>query len=135
MQSHTLYAKISKCTFAVSQVEYLGHVISNKGVAIDPAKIEAMKEWHVPKNVKQLKGFLGLTGYCRRFKKGYEVISNPLIVLLKKNSFEWYSSSQQAFEELKNAMIQDPILGMQNFDKEFTMETNANNSGTGAVLQ
>ena len=94
MKDHTLYAKRSKCTFAVSQVEYLGHIISDKGVATDPAKIESMKEWPIPKNVKQLRGFLGLTGYYRRFIKGYAVISKPLTVLLKKNSFMWNEAAQ-----------------------------------------
>ena len=135
MQDHTLYAKRSKCTFAVSQVEYLGHIISDKGVATDPAKIESMKEWPIPKNVKQLRGFLGLTGYYRRFIKGYAVISKPLTVLLKKNSFMWNEAAQQAFEELKNAMVQAPVLGMPNFEKEFTVETDACGNGIGAVLQ
>lgn len=97
MQTHTLYAKKSKCTFAVSQVEYLGHVISDKGVATDPAKIEAMKEWPMPKNVKQSRGFLGLTRYYRRFIKGYAVITKPLNAVLKKNSFEWSSCNTTRF--------------------------------------
>ena len=76
-----------------------------------------------------------MTSYYRRFIKGYAVISKPLTVLLKKNSFMWNEAAQQAFEELKNAMVQAPMLGMPNFEKEFTVETDACGNGIGAVVQ
>jgi hypothetical protein len=108
---------------------------SLQGVATDPSKIDVMKEWPVPKNVKELRGFLGLNGYYRRFIKNFAIISQPLTSLLKKNSFEWNGYAQMAFEQLKSSMIQAPVLALPNFEAEFTVETDASGTGLGAVLQ
>ncbi|GJT10314.1 ty3-gypsy retrotransposon protein [Tanacetum coccineum] len=105
MRTHKLYAKQSKCIFRANHVEYLGHIITDKGVATDPSKVEAMVQWPVPTTIKQLKGFLGLTGYYRRFIRDYALISQPLTALLKKNAFKWSQSAQGALEELKKAMM------------------------------
>lgn len=87
LRKEQLFAKLSKCSFGQYKVEYLGHVIIGKGVSTEPSKIEAMANWPTPKSIKDRRGFLGLTGYYRRFVKSYGVISKPLANLLKKNAF------------------------------------------------
>ncbi|GJS67830.1 retrovirus-related pol polyprotein from transposon 17.6 [Tanacetum coccineum] len=133
MKHNSLYAKMTKCIFAAKQVEYLGHIIFGVRVLIDLSKIIAMQNWPTSANVKQLKGFLGLTGYYRRFVRNYAIISKPLTTLLKKNSFSWNPSAQAAFEELKLAMIQALILALPDFNQLFTVETGFRH-GNWAVL-
>lgn len=102
LERHQFLIKKSKCSFATNSVEYLGHVISEAGVATDSSKIQAVSLWPTPKSVKQLRGFLGLTGYYRKFFKHYRLISKPLTDLLKKNvPFQWTPVVNIAFETLK----------------------------------
>ena len=134
MRQQQLYAKKSKCSFVMEKMEYLGHFISANGVETDPAKIKAVRERPEPQNIKQLRGFLGLAGYYRKFIRGYANISRPLTQLLRKGSFEWGIEANQAFGALKRALTEAPVLGIPDFSKTFIVETDASTHGIGAIL-
>ncbi|XP_019155232.1 PREDICTED: uncharacterized protein LOC109152110 [Ipomoea nil] len=125
MKTNQLMAKLSKCTFARKEVEYLGHIISEKGLQTDPEKLIAVKASPKPTNIKELRGFLGLTGYYRRFIKSYGAISRPLTDMLKKNAFHWSIESELTFEQLTKALCTAPILTLPDFSKDFVVEADA----------
>jgi hypothetical protein len=133
-RTHSLKAKLSKCTFGQPQVEYLGHILSGSGVQTNPAKIKEVVEWATPISLKKLRGFLGLTGYYRRFIPRYAIICQPLYAALKKNVFTWGPEQQAAFDKLKMVMSQPPLLALPDFTLPFTLETDACATGLGAVL-
>lgn len=120
--------------FGQPSVEYLGHFVSQGEVRADPKKIEAMAAWPQPKSLKQLRGFLGLTGYYRRFIRGYASLAAPLTDLLRKDAFIWTENATKAFDILKQALTSAPVLKLPNFEEEFVVETDASNSGIGAIL-
>ncbi|GJR23770.1 putative mitochondrial protein [Tanacetum coccineum] len=135
MRQQSLSAKLSKCIFATTIVEYLGHIIPDKGVFTDKSKIQAMQDWPNPKRLKQLRGFLGLTSYYRRFIKNYALLSKPLTAILRKNAFQWNEAAQKSFATLKQAMLQAPVLALPDFNKTFVVETDAFGKRIWDVLQ
>ncbi|CAM8908450.1 unnamed protein product [Rhodiola kirilowii] len=134
LRKECFYLKLSKYEFGVGRVDYLGHVISSEGVSTDPKKVEAMMAWPTPRNIRELQGFLGLTGYYRKFIQGYGLVAQPLTKLLKKDGFRWSSEAELAFSKLKVLLSNAPVLAYPDFSHQFTLETDASQYGIGAVL-
>jgi hypothetical protein len=136
LHQHQLKVKLSKCSFAQKQLSYLGHVISAQGVATDPTKVDIIKNWPTPSNVKDVRSFLGMAGYYRKFVKNFGTICKPLTNLLKKGSvFVWTQEQEQSFSALKTALVSAPVLALPDLHKPFVLETYASDKGIGVVLQ
>ena len=134
LQQYVLFSQLSKCSFGLLEVEYLGHKVSGAGVALDAGKVQAVLDWPKPTNVKQLKGFLRLTGYYRRFIKAYATLAGPLTDLLKKEALCWTDAIEKAFIKLKQAITSAPVLALPNFTQPFVLETDASGIGIGVLL-
>ncbi|KAL4377359.1 hypothetical protein GQ457_02G020790 [Hibiscus cannabinus] len=136
LRENGFVAKRSKCDFGRESIDYLGHIVSSKGLAVDPAKVAAIQSWPTPSNIKGVRGFLGIAGYYRRFIQGFASLAAPLSDLLKKGEpFVWTAAAQSAMQELKDRLCSAPILRLPDFTKEFVVETDASGVGIGAVLQ
>jgi hypothetical protein len=134
LSQHQIFLKQSKCAFGTSEVEYLGHIVGKASVRVDPKKIEAMQDWPHPKTLKILRGFLGLTGYYRKFVKNYGKIVTPLTALLKNNYFTWTPTTAQDFQTLKMAMCTTPVLALPDFTKTFVLECDASGKELASIL-
>ena len=111
LRKNRLYAKFKKCEFWLEQVAFLGHVISKKGISVDPGKIEAVSDWPRPTNVHEVRSFLGLAGYYRRFVEGFSKIASSLTMLTRKNvKFQWSDACEKSFQELKGRLVTAPVL-------------------------
>ncbi|GJZ86387.1 putative reverse transcriptase domain-containing protein [Tanacetum coccineum] len=135
LRSEKLYAKFSKCDFWLDSVQFLGHVIDSSGVHVDPAKIEAIKNWAAPTTPTEVRQFLGLAGYYRRFIKEFSLISKPLTKLTQKNKpYVWGDDEEEAFQTLKLKLCSAPILSLPEGSEDFVVYCDASLKGFGAVL-
>ena len=130
-----LKLKPAKCNLLQKEVRYLGHVISENGISIDPVKTDAIRKWPTPQCRREILQFLGLANYYRRFIKDFASVSRPLQRLTEKNApFSWTEQCQKAFDDLRNCLVKAPILAYPDYTKPFVLDTDASNSEIGAVL-
>jgi hypothetical protein len=135
LRKHKLYAKFDKCDFYQRRIQYLGHVISEEGIAVDPEKIKSIMEWPIPKDVADIRSFMGITGYYQRFIEGFSKIAYPITSLQKKGiRFTWSQKCQDNFDKLKGLLTTTPILRVVDPDKDFTVCVDASKEGLGGVL-
>ncbi len=135
LREHKLYAKFKKCEFWLRQVSFLGHVVSKDGILVDPVKIEAVRDWPRPKSATEVRSFLGLARYYRRFVEGFAKISTPLTELTRKNcKFVWTDKCEGSFQELKQRLITAPVLTLPKSDEKFVIYCDASKQGLGCVL-
>jgi hypothetical protein len=135
LREHKLYGKLSKCSFYQLKIHYLGHVISDEGITVDPAKVEAIMEWPVPTIVPEVHIFMGLAGNYRWFIEGFLKIESLITEFQKKNKkFVWTEKCMEAFQRLKELLKTTPILKVPDMDMDFLVCTDASKEGLGGVL-
>ncbi|MCO5548078.1 hypothetical protein L7F22_001535 [Adiantum nelumboides] len=135
LRQHQLYAKENKCTFCSPQLRYLGFIIFDDGILVDPEKIKDIVEWPQPSSVSKVHGFLGIMGWYRIFVKDYALFAAPLMGLLKKGMWiDWKTEHEASFAKLKGYLVSSPILKLLDFSKEFEVVTNASGLALGGVL-
>ena len=135
LRRNRLYGKFSKCDFWLEEVAFLGHVITAEGVAVDPTKIEAVVNWRQPSNVSEIRSFLGLAEYYRRFIENFSTIAKPLTNLLKNDTkFVWDEKCEKSFQLLKEKLTTTPVLTLPDIHKDFVVYCGASKNGLGCVL-
>ncbi|GJQ95565.1 putative reverse transcriptase domain-containing protein [Tanacetum coccineum] len=135
LRKEKLYAKFSKCEFWLQEVHFLGHVVNQDGIHVDPSKIEAVKNWKTPTTPSEIRSFLGLAGYYRRFIANFSKIAKPLTSLTQKNQkYVWGTEQEEAFQTLKNNLCDAPILTLPDGVEDFVVYCDASNQGLGCVL-
>nr|GEU35622.1 putative reverse transcriptase domain-containing protein [Tanacetum cinerariifolium] len=135
LKKEKLFEKFSKCEFWLQEVHFLGHVVSSKGIHVDPNKIKAVKNWKPPKTPTEIHSFLGLAGYYRRFIVSFSKIAKPLTLLTQNNKkFEWGDEQENAFQTLKDMLCDAPILALPEGADDFVVYCDASNQGFGCVL-
>jgi len=135
LREKQLYAKLSKCEFWMDEVQFLGHVICAQGIAVDWAKVEAVIKWKSPKSAMEIRSFVGLVGYYKRFIKGFSKIVVPLTQLTQKDQpFTWTNKCEECFQELKRRLTNAPILVIPDVGKPFEVYCDSSYLGLGCVL-
>ena len=135
LRKEKLFAKFSKCEFWLREVQFLGHVVNEQGIKVDPAKIEAIEKWEPPRTPLEVRSFLGLAGYYRRFIQDFSRIAAPLTTLTRKNvKFEWKPEQDNAFNVLKEKLSSAPVLSLPEGNDGFVVYSDASKLGLGCVL-
>jgi hypothetical protein len=130
-----LKLNLNKCCFAARNITFLGHVVSEKGTKLDPGKVEGILHFLQPKTVTNVRSFLGMTGYYRNYVRGYSRLAAPLFELTKKDiNFVWDMGCQQAFQELKAALVNAPVLTRPDFKRTFCLDVDWSPIGVGAIV-
>jgi hypothetical protein len=135
LREHRLYAKLSKCDFWLKEIKFLGHTIYQYGIAVDPDKVQEVMNWKPPTTVRQIRSFLELAGYYRRFIPDFSRIAKPMTELLKKGAkFEWGQKCEDAFHTLRQHLTTAPVLAQPDNNKPFDVYCDASGTGLGCVL-
>jgi hypothetical protein len=135
LREHRLYAKLSKCDFWLKEIKFLGHTISQAGITVDPGKVQEVMNWQPPPTVQQIRSFLGLAGYYRRFILDFSRIVKPMTELLKKGAkFDWGQKCEDAFHSLRQHLTTAPVLAQPDNGKPFDVYCDASGTGLGCVL-
>ncbi|GJX43929.1 putative reverse transcriptase domain-containing protein [Tanacetum coccineum] len=135
LKKEKLYAKFSKCEFWILKVQFLGHIIDSRGIHVDPAKIESIKDWASPKTPTEIRQFLGLAGYYQRFIEGFSKIAKSMTKLIQKGiKFDWGEKEEDAFQLIKQKLCSAPILALPEGSEDFVVYCDASHKGLGAVL-
>ncbi|XP_073047668.1 uncharacterized mitochondrial protein AtMg00860-like [Primulina eburnea] len=135
LRDSQLYAKLSKCEFWMGSVIFLGHVISAQGISVDPSKVEAVLIWARPTNIPEIRSFMGLAGYYRRFIERFSQIARPITHLTKKDArFIWSDECENSFLTLKEKLTTAPVLALPSGSGGFVVCTDASSRGLGCVL-
>jgi hypothetical protein len=135
LREHWIYSKLSKCTFYQEQIHYLGHIILEKDIVVDPEKIESIRGWPTPRNVSEVLSFMGLDGYYKRFITGISKMVHPITFLQNKGiKLEWTTKCEDNFNLLREILISEPILKIVDPNENFVVCTDACKEGLGKFL-
>lgn len=135
LKEKQLYVKLSKCELWLQEVIFLGHVISSGDIVVDPSKIDVVFQWGTPKSVTEIRSFLGLDDYYRKFIEGFSKLGLPLTQLSRKGqAYDWDVHYEESFQELKNKLTFSPLLIFSNPSELFVVYCDASNMGLGGVL-